>query len=398
MTEPAPRPLRWFHRAALALESRVERTSYAQRRRRAKPAHIAAYRAFADASGVTLAGRVLADTPRGSPLAQDPWWVNLAGTFRRFATHELPGVPLVCRFAGVEVAALTDDEGYYRARIDLPGGVGGALWQEAEIALADGALSVRQPVLVVPPHAQFGIVSDIDDTIIESSITRWQTALKLALLRNALTRKPLAGAAELYASLQRGTGDAPANPIFYVSSSPWNLYDLLDDFMTSNKMPHGPIFLRDIGFDATKFLKSEGHGHKLDAIRGLIGQFPQLTWVLIGDNGQHDAMLYAQAARDFPGKIRAIYIRDVDPDAESPYDAFADTHIASTAALGVPFLRVRDSRAIAAHAASIGLVPHADQAPVAAEAARDAARPTLTEATVAKRTADSTADRAEREP
>ena len=394
---PAPHPDAppWWHRAALALEDRLEATAYAHRKRRAPPAHIEAYRAFAGASGVTLSGRVLAHKPRGGPLEDAPWWINLAGTVRRFATHELPGVHLRCRFAGAEVVATTDDEGYYRARLPLPHGpLEGAYWQEAEVALEDGSISVRQSVLVVPRAARFAIVSDIDDTVLESSITRWQTALKLTLLHNARTRKPLEGAAELYAGLQRGLESVETNPVFYVSSSPWNLYELLDEFMTLNRIPHGPMFLRDLGLDPTKFLKSRGHGHKLDAIRGLLAEFPELPFVLIGDSGQHDAMLYACAAREFPGRIRAIYIRDVDPDLDSPFDAFADRHIEEVTPLGVPFLRVRDSRAIAAHAVSIGLIPAAEQAPVAAEAARDAARPTLDEAaTLANRTTE-TADRA----
>ncbi|HVF35288.1 MAG TPA: phosphatase domain-containing protein [Candidatus Saccharimonadia bacterium] len=394
MSDARERSIAWWHRATLALIARAERTGYAQRRRRAPPKHIAAYRAFANAGGVTLSGRVLAHAPLGSPLADDPWWTNLHGTFRRFATHELPEVELHCRFGGVMVTARTDDEGYYRARIELPDGVTGPLWQEAEVALADGSLSTRQPVMVVPRDAEIGIVSDIDDTVLESSITRWQTALKLSLVRNARTRKPLEGAAELYAALQRGRRETATHPIFYVSSSPWNLYDLLDEFMTLNGLPHGPIFLRDLGFDADKFLKSRGHGHKLDAIRGLFGEFPKLSWVLIGDSGQHDPMLYASAAREFPGRVRAIYIRDVDPELASRYDTRADEHLGAVAPLGVPVLRVRDSREIAAHAASIGLLPEAAKAPVAAEVARDALRPTLAEAGVVANRTTAEVDRA----
>src|SRR5687768_4853077 len=122
-TEPTKLP--WWHRAAIALEARIERAALARRRRVAASVHIAAYRAFANAAGVTLSGRVLADTPRGGPLADAPWWINLAGTYRRFATLEMPGGELRCRFGGVEVATCTDDEGYYRARIDLPDGVRG---------------------------------------------------------------------------------------------------------------------------------------------------------------------------------------------------------------------------------------------------------------------------------
>ena len=110
------------------------------------------------------------------------------------------------------------------------------------------------------------------------------------------------------------------NPIFYVSSSPWNLYDLLDDFLELNAIPAGPIFLRDIGTDTGKFIKTPGHGHKLERARTLIARNPQLRWVLLGDSGQADAELYAEAAQEFGDRIAAIYIRDVDPDADSPLD------------------------------------------------------------------------------
>ena len=163
------------------------------------------------------------------------------------------------------------------------------LWAEARIALDDGTLETTQPVLQVLPSARFGIISDIDDTILQSSITDWKVAAQLTFLGNARTRKPLLGVAKLYAALQAAT-----NPLFYVSSSPWNLYDLLDDFLELNAIPAGPIFLRDIGTDTGKFIKTPGHGHKLERARSLIARNPQLRWVLLGDSGQADAELYAR--------------------------------------------------------------------------------------------------------
>ena len=99
-------------------------------------------------------------------------------------------------------------------------------------------LANRTEVLIPDASAAVGIISDIDDTVLQSSITDWKTAAQLTFLGNARTRKPLLGVAKLYAALQAGV-----NPLFYVSSSPWNLYDLLEDFMRLNEIPPGPIFL-----------------------------------------------------------------------------------------------------------------------------------------------------------
>lgn len=94
------------------------------------------------------------------------------------------------------------------------------------------------------------------------------------------------------------------------------VYDLLEDFMELNSIPPGPMFLRDLSMDAGKFIKTPGHGHKLERAKALIERLPQLRWVLLGDSGQADAELYAQAAQQFGDRIAAIYIRDVDPDSD----------------------------------------------------------------------------------
>ena len=347
---------------------------------RHRPRYIAAYRAFADARGVELTGRVLAEEPQGGPREEDGWWDNLLNTYRRFESDELPGVPLVVRFRDARLDVVTDHEGYYAAVFDTTAAPSDALWDNATVSLADGTLATPQPVLQVGPAARIGIISDIDDPILHSGITDWKTAAQLPFLHNARTRKPLKGVAKLYQALQAGAGGAGRNPIFYVSSSPWNLYDLLEDFMELNAIPCGPIFLRDIGTDTGKFIKTPGHGHKLEHAKRLIERFPQLRWVLLGDSGQADAELYAEAAHAFGDRIAAIYIRDVDPELDSPYDIAADAHIERVAGTAVPMLRARDSLAIAEHAAGLGLIDRAAIAAVAAEVQRDAQRPTMGEA------------------
>ncbi len=389
MTEPT-RSRRWPPHVAKYLKEFVidadEHLDAARRRHAARfgadrPTYIEAYRAHADGDAVELTGRVLASAPQGGPKEDDGWWDNLLNTYRRFESDEVPGVELTLQFRGVEARATTDNEGYYSARIATAGAaVSDALWDNAMVSLADGTLMTPQPVLQVGPQAAFGIISDIDDTILHSSILDWKTAAQLTFLHNARTRKPLQGVARLYQALQAGADGTGRNPVFYVSSSPWNLYDLLDDFIELNAIPFGPVFLRDIGFDQGKFVKTQGHGHKLDRARELIHRYPHLRWLLLGDSGQADAELYAEAAQEFGDRILAIYIRDVDPVTEDPRDSFVDGFIEKIAGTNVPMLRVGDSLAIAEHALGLGLLAEATLDEIAKEVQRDRHRPTLGEA------------------
>lgn len=349
---------------------------------RGLPRHIAAYRGYADHRGVELFGRVLAEKPQGGPREEDGWWDNLLNTYRRFESDEVPGIELKVRFRDASQQVTSDHEGYYTAAFDTAATPAPELWDNATVSLADGTLATPQPVMQVFADAGIGIISDIDDTVLQSGITDWKTAAQLTFLHNARTRKPLDGVAKLYQALQAGADGSGRHPIFYVSSSPWNLYDLLEDFMELNAIPCGPIFLRDIGTDTGKFIKTPGHGHKLERAKMLIERFPTLRWVLLGDSGQADAELYAEAARTFGNRIAAIYIRDVDPDVVSVFDTTTDAHIERVAGTSVPMLRARDSLAIAEHAAGLGLIANDAIATIAAEVRRDQNRPTLAEAAV----------------
>ena len=385
-------PPAWRARARALLESGSidldEAIDAARRRVHArfgwnKAKHIAAFRSLCDATGCTLQGRVLASEPLGGPKETDDWWDNLLNTYRRLESDEVPGAKLRCEFLGTTVEATTDAEGYYRARIEVPPREWPDLWSDAMVALADGSLATLQPVLTVPANARIGVISDIDDTVLESSILHWRTAAQLTFLHNARTRKPLEGVAALYHALQGGSDGAQQNPVFYVSSSPWNLVDLLEDFLDLNAIPPGPLLLQDLGLDEGKFISPRGHRHKLERALELIATYPQLQFVLCGDTGQADAQLYSEAVLKHPDRIVAVYIRDVDPDLDSQYDALADERLQAAAETGVPMLRVRDSLAIAEHASGLGLIAEADIDRVDREVRRDRQRPSQAEAAVA---------------
>ena len=84
--------------------------------------------------------------------------------------------------------------------------------------------------------------------------------------------------------------------------------------------------------------------------------YPDLPFVLMGDSGQQDPELYTRLAETHPGRVRAIYIRDVSCDRR---DAAVDEMADAQRAQGVPQLRVAVSVVAAASAVGCGLLPDA---------------------------------------
>ena len=359
-------------------------TRFNKRFGRNQPRHIAAYRGFADEQGVELIGRVLAQEPLGGPGEHDDWWDNLLNTYRRFESDEVPdaaGEAALPRRRPSTTA--TDHEGYYAAGF-MPPRCAPAMrcGRTRASRSADGTLDTPQPVLQVLPtralrhhlrhrrHRPAEQHHRLED----------RRAADLPAQRAHAQAAARRGEAVRGAAGRRGHA---ANPIFYVSSSPWNLYDLLDDFMELNAIPPGPIFLRDIGTDTGKFIKTPGHGHKLERARMLIERMPQLA--------------LGPARRFRPGRRRAVrrgragirrpHRRDLHPRRRprrrrQRVDTGADAWIENVAGTKVPMLRVNDSLAIAEHAATLGLMDPAAIPGIIAEVRKDAARPTPTEAAV----------------
>ncbi|GAB3505652.1 DUF2183 domain-containing protein [Spirosoma knui] len=327
----------------------------------AKPYKIVYYRGFGSPTAVWLKGRVLREKDLSTPSDNDTFWQNLLATYQRFESDEVAGVTVRIETFGQTHTAVTDEEGYFEVTVNPPNDLPpGRVWFPVRYSL-DGIVqpTTQEPVIkdgylmVSPPFSQFGVISDIDDTVLVTGATSLLQTARLTFLGNAYTRLPFAGVAAFYRALQSGPVTTLFNPIYFVSSSPWNLYDLLVDFFRIQGIPKGPILLRDLGLDVKLLSSQSHHTHKLAMIRKVLDVNPQLPFVLIGDSGQQDPEIYSQVVRENPGRIRAIYIRDVSPETR---DESVRELIRTTEAANVPMLLVTDTVAAAEHAASLGLI------------------------------------------
>src|SRR5690606_22272353 len=243
---------RWAARIARSVERRVDTAR--GRAGAAGARHVVPYRGFGTSSEVFVSGRVLANDPPRPATATDAWWHNLAATLGHLESDEVAGARLRISIANAERHAVTDEEGFYRAWLSptraLPDS---GPWHVVDVEVIEPLHPDARNVvtsglaLVPPPAARFGVISDLDDTVIRTDATRLLTMLRRTFLQNARTRLPFAGVAEFYSGLHQGDDGTEANPVFYVSSSPWNLYPILTEFLEFQSIPLGPLMLRDWG-------------------------------------------------------------------------------------------------------------------------------------------------------
>ncbi len=319
------------------------------------PFEILGYRGYGTPRELFLKGRVLEVSAITRSGQNDTAWNNLRNMARRFASDEVAGARVQGSFGRIKVEAVADEEGFFDARFELPEALAGPTkWHPVELELLhpgspDGRVVRSTGQVLVPNEARFGVISDIDDTVVRSSATNVLKMTWIVLLNNAHTRLPFEGVATFYEALQRGADGRAYNPIFYVSSSPWNIYDVLEDFLNVHGVPAGPLFLKDWSLTVL----GKHRAHKLGIIRMLLRTYPELPFVLIGDSGEEDPEIYRQAVLAHPRRIRAIYIRDV---TTAERDAKVRAITKEVRSLGVEMILVPDTAVAAEHAAAKGLI------------------------------------------
>jgi phosphatidate phosphatase APP1 len=358
-------------RLAAAVEGGVDRAVAAARDRLgyAQPPRIVPYRGYGTSTSVLVLGRVLRNAPL-PPTPQDAdSWANLLATFRRFETDEVPGARVRISLGDSVRDTSADAEGYFECELPITGprdNVGLWLGAQAELLAprAPDTPLVVAPVLVPPSGARLGVVSDIDDTVIRTDVTQFVRMARSVLLGNARTRLPFPGVAAFYRALHAAGEGRPANPLFYVSSSPWNLYELLVELFELHQIPLGPLVLRDWGLTSDEFVPSGHTGHKVAAIRRIFATYPELPFILVGDSGQEDPEIYAQLIREFPGRVLAAYIRDV---GHAGRRAAVQALSAEMAQEQAPLLLTEDTLAVARHAAQRGWIAESALADIADE-------------------------------
>lgn len=291
---PAAEPMHRAARTEDALNRALARLLF----RRGWRPRVIPYAGYGTQSWARVLGRVLLSPP-GVGQRDD---VAVRG-WRHFVSAKLGGVPVTVDVGGRSQVVESARGGYIDLVVeaDLEPG-----WVTAELRIADGVVA-EAPIRVVGAQERIGVISDIDDTVLVTALPRPFLAFWNTFVRHEESRRPVPGMAELYRTLTRHDPDAF---VVYLSTGAWNLAPALQRFLRRRGFPDGPLLLTDWGPTPDGWFRS-GQDHKRRTLRRLLDELPQLRWVLVGDDGQHDPALYEELAWARPEHIRLVAIREL---------------------------------------------------------------------------------------
>lgn len=310
-------------------ENRLHRWREQRARKRGRTPSVVPFHCYGGPGWVRVVGRVLIVRPRkrtkNGELASVRGWRSFVGIPVSFAEVEV--------HIGGETHQLRADRGGVVDSV-VPVSLA-AGWQDFEMSV-EGQEPVPARTFVVGADVTFGVVSDVDDTVMVTALPRPLLAAWNSFVVDEHARQPVPGMAVL---LDQLIVQHPGSPIVYLSTGAWNVAPTLARFLSRHLFPKGAMLLTDWGPTHDRWFRS-GREHKLRNLRRLAGEFPHVRWLLIGDDGQHDEAIYLQFQDENPDNVAGIAIRQLsateavlaggrapDPDHESdsaPWVAASD--------------------------------------------------------------------------
>ncbi len=296
--ESAATPL---HLAA-RVEDAVQRFRERRGRRRGLVPTVVPFTGYGGSGWVRVLGRVvLRRREDGSKVSADRF-VSIRG-WRSFTSVHVADAEVTVTIGRTKRSIHSDRGGVLDARIEakLPPG-----WHAIRLSI-EGGDTVEAQVFVVADDVDFGLVSDIDDTVMVTALPRPFLAAWNTFVLDEHARTPVAGMAVLYERLVRAH---PGIPVIYLSTGAWNVVPTLSRFLSRNLYPRGTLLLTDWGPTHDRWFRS-GPDHKRTQLARLAAEFPRVRWLLVGDDGQHDPQLYGEFAEAHPGNVAAVAIRQL---------------------------------------------------------------------------------------
>lgn len=331
------------------MEDALNRTAAGLMHRRGWRPRIITYTGYGGDGWVRVLARVLL----APPGVGDRDSAAMRG-WRHFVSAKVGGVPVTVDVGGERHVVETGRGGYID--VVLPARLAPG-WTQATLSITDAPV-VQAPLRVVGPDERLGVISDIDDTVLVTALPRPLLAFWNTFVRRAESRKPVPGMAEFYRTV---CASDPGAFVVYVSTGAWNVAPALRRFLHSRGFPDGPLLLTDWGPTPDGWFRS-GQDHKRSTLRRLVDELPQLRWVLVGDDGQHDPQLYDEIAWARPKEVRLVAIRQLAA-AEQVLTHGLPVPLASTREAsgrppdaGVPWVRGDDGHSLVVELRRAGLL------------------------------------------
>ncbi|WP_028298473.1 App1 family protein [Olivibacter sitiensis] len=240
---------------------------------------------------------------------------NMVHLLKLFMVRPFPYARLRLHFDSQMVETVAEKDGFFKFQWSSSQAFAGGMYPLFVELLGEGdkVLATDRSDILIPEITQMAFISDIDDTVLVSHSTTILKRMRELLAKNPYKRRLFSSAAIWYQLLASGgVKDQPSNPFFYVSSSEWNLYDNIMKIFEHNMLPSGVLLLSHLKRFREVFNTGRTkHESKKDRIARIMRVFPHQKFVLIGDNSQRDPMIYSAIVEEFPGRVFAIFIRNV---------------------------------------------------------------------------------------
>jgi len=152
------------------------------------------------------------------------------------------------------------------------------------------------------------IISDIDDTVKVTEVFLGVDSVVRKTFYDEF--EAVSGMAELFQAWSRAW---PGMGFHFVSNSPQELYEPLRDLLQDSGFPQAALHLRVLTSRG-----KEKRDFKKRTILNLLGQYPRRRFVLVGDSGEWDALIYSDVYRERPDQVAKILIREVS--SQRPLD------------------------------------------------------------------------------
>ena len=314
--------------------------------------HIQLYRGFGSNGRFVLCGHVFRKAPVHRPKYGQSLLRNSLEMIRLFVWKPAAGLTIKLEGSESEIVAGTRKDGFFELNWEGKPTHGG--WQPVQVSawLSSETVATAEGEMYVPEASAYGIISDIDDTVLVSHSTRFRKRMREVLLRHARSRKIFPEAVRFYSLLASQAQAKGENPFFYISSSEWNLYKYLVELFRFRSLPKGVFLLSPVKRWFQMLRTGKTNHQKLDHMVAVLNLVDDRPFVLLGDNSQADPIMYARLAAMYPGRISAIYIRMVRKSKIE--HTMATLAIAQSAGVAVCFYN-HTSQAIA-HAREAGIV------------------------------------------
>ncbi|OIP52208.1 MAG: hypothetical protein AUK33_01775 [Flavobacteriaceae bacterium CG2_30_34_30] len=275
--------------------------------------------------------------------------------FHMYRIKPITNINVLLNFKEIQVNTKTLSDGYFRFTIPFDFFLVSG-WHKYQVSCTYKNLNiVRKGELLKPHISSYGIISDIDDTFLISHSNNFFKKIYILLLKNIHKRKVFEDVVEHYKALSSfGHQQDSFNSFFYVSNSEWNLYEFINDFAKIHQLPKAIIKLKKIkaGLGSFLFSGSGYSNHKFEKIKDIIGFYPNIKYVLLGDDSQKDVFVYERIVKIFPLSIKAVYIRQTGIKQKPSIK----TSLQTIESLQIATMYFKNSKEAIAHSKSIGLI------------------------------------------